>query len=769
MDTWKKEAKNTLQGREPPEGHINPNLGRKGVEKMIAEESSKSSSSVMMDATYSPEDNKLRLYATSRLDPDTYARVRAAGFIWAPKQELFVAPMWTPQREDLLLELCGEIGDEDTSLVERSEERAERFQDYKHARAEDAERANEAVDQVAKRFEGGQPILVGHHSEKRARKDAERIENGMRKAVKLWETSQYWQHRAAGAIRAAKYKERPDVRGRRIKGLEADLRKQEKTKKDAQKLLHFWEGIHDDNVLKHKDGTPCTLQEKALFISNYDHISRCFPLSDYPREKPASQYEGQMSLWSALDNGVIASDQAREIAIPSHRSTISWCDRWIRHIQNRLTYERAMLHEAGGTVTDRKGPEKGGACRCWCSPGTHSGMRGWSYIQKVNKVSVTVLDNWGNGGRNFTRTIPFHDLKEVMTAEEVREKREALQLIEDRAGDPIGFFLRDAPPPAKPEEKTVDKLEKDLRDRWTKEGVPKEKQDAIIADATAKAQPGAHVGPFVIGEDPKAAGERFRAMRDTLKKGIKVVSVPQLFPTPPGIAAHMIELADIRSGDLILEPSAGTGNLLRAVFDFLQDNLSNVRAVEINLNLVDMLRLSFPSVNVMGADFLTCDGNLGRFDRIVMNPPFENGADIEHIRHAMTMLNPGGRLVALCANGPRQREAFMDEAEHWEDLPAGSFKDSGTSVNVALMVLYKPVPCGYLTTPSTCSKPGVSGHQEIDCRHCDTGTEQAQRAKSEADSLPGISMSETFTLSNPRARRVEPRDFVQRPKQEQLF
>jgi hypothetical protein len=84
----------------------------------------------MMNATYSPEDNKLRLYSVTRLDTETYQRVRAAGFIWAPKQELFVAPMWTPAREDLLIELCGEIGDEDTSLVERAKERAERFEGY---------------------------------------------------------------------------------------------------------------------------------------------------------------------------------------------------------------------------------------------------------------------------------------------------------------------------------------------------------------------------------------------------------------------------------------------------------------------------------------------------------------------------------------------------------------------------------------------------------------------------------------------------------------
>jgi hypothetical protein len=60
-----------------------------------------------MTATYSPEDNKLRLYSVSRLDSETYAQVKDAGFIWAPKQQLFVAPMWTPYRADLLTELCG--------------------------------------------------------------------------------------------------------------------------------------------------------------------------------------------------------------------------------------------------------------------------------------------------------------------------------------------------------------------------------------------------------------------------------------------------------------------------------------------------------------------------------------------------------------------------------------------------------------------------------------------------------------------------------------
>ncbi len=49
-------------------------------------------------------------------------------------------------------------------------------------------------------------------------------------------------------------------------------------------------------------------------------------------------------------------------------------------------------------------------------------------------------------------------------------------------------------------ERTADQIEKDLRDKWTADGVPQEKQDAIIADLTAKAQPGVQIGPFVIDQ-----------------------------------------------------------------------------------------------------------------------------------------------------------------------------------------------------------------------------------------------------------------------------
>ncbi len=575
-----------------------------------------------LTATYSPEDNKLRLTASSRLDKATYDRVRSAGFIWAPKQGLFVAPMWTPSREDLMLEMCGEIGDEDRTLVERAGERADRFETYSEKRATDAEQARKSVSAITDGIPLGQPILVGHHSERHARKDAERIESGMRRAVAMWETSLYWQDRARGAIRAAKYKELPNVRARRIKGLEADKRKQEKTLAQAEQLLKAW--------LECGQMTDAEKQNaRASEIANYDHGYFRFPLAQYPRSAPASQYEGDMGLWSALDGGIINGAQAVELAIPGKHKVIDWCKRWIAHLDNRLAYERAMLEASGGIATDKTGPQKGGACRCWASP---SG--GWSYIQKVNKVSVTVLDNWGNGGGNFTRTIPFDKLKAVMTAAEVQAKRDTGALIES-AGK-IGFFLRDAP------------LET----------------------------------PRVPKATPLAAKE-FDAMKDSLKAGVKVVAAHQLFPTPPSLARRMVQVAEIETGHTVLEPSAGTGAILTAIRALTIGAIST--AVEINCALADRLRLSFDDVRQ--ADFLECNGDLGSFDRILMNPPFERGADIEHITHALTMLKGGGRLVAICANGPRQREKLMPLADEWIELEPGIFKDSGTMVSAVMMVV----------------------------------------------------------------------------------
>lgn len=168
-------------------------------------------------ATYSPEDNKLRLYPAYRLDADDYAKVKAAGFKWAPKQELFVAPKWTPDREDLLLEMCGEIGDEDYSPEERAADRAERFSGYRDKRRAEA-------GGLADSFDAG-PSAFGHQNRQRAERQAARHDRLRVGAVSQWSKAEYWQRRTAGVISSALYKSSAKVRRSRILRLEADLRR----------------------------------------------------------------------------------------------------------------------------------------------------------------------------------------------------------------------------------------------------------------------------------------------------------------------------------------------------------------------------------------------------------------------------------------------------------------------------------------------------------------------------------------------------------------
>lgn len=647
-------------------------------------------------ATYSPEDNKLRLYSRSRLDADLYARVKEAGFHWAPRQELFVAPMWTPHRADLLIELCGEIGDEDVSLVDRAAERADRFEDYSDRRSQDADAAHRAVSAVSQRFEFGQPILIGHHSERKARKDAERMENGMRRAVKMWETSTYWAARAAGALQNAKYKELPGVRHRRIKGLAADNRAHERTLTDAQEWLSQWG----------RDGL--TL-ERAKAISNYSHISHCFLLADFPRDPPASQYEGSMGLWSALDGGVITEQQARDIAVPALSRAVARAERWIEHYSHRIAYERAMLGESGGLKAEAFDIQPGGQVLIGAE---------WVVVLRVNKSGGQI--NSVTTSARYVRVRGIEEVKDYRApSDDDAAKVKAATKLPPMVNFPGEGFI----------EMTADEWKRKSPDYKGSRKVAANEQhgayrykssfiaggsyrsaQVFITDAKRVERPAAPavaVAPVVFVRElqapthasvsaapieavkPDDKDAKFQALRDQIKAGIKVVVAPQLFPTPADTAALVAELGDIKPGDDVLEPEAGTGRLVQAVADAV--GLENVRltTVEINRDLSRLLGDTFPLVRNVCADFLQCGDELGKFDVILMNPPFAQGQDIAHVLHAVTMLKPGGRIVAICGNGPRQNDKLGSLVKRyggtWEVLPSDTFKESGTGVNTVLL------------------------------------------------------------------------------------
>lgn len=165
--------------------------------------------------------------------------------------------------------------------------------------------------------------------------------------------------------------------------------------------------------------------------------------------------------------------------------------------------------------------------------------------------------------------------------------------------------------------------------------------------------------------------------------------IPGFFPTPKPIIERMLDYARIEPGQTVLEPSAGRGDILDAIAERCED--VKVSVCEINATLRELLAAK--GHEIQGRDFMDLNGELGLFDRVVMNPPFENGQDIEHIRHAFDKLNPGGRLVAICANGSKQNQTLKPWIEElggeWYDLPQGSFQTSGTGTNTALVVVEK--------------------------------------------------------------------------------
>ncbi len=178
--------------------------------------------------------------------------------------------------------------------------------------------------------------------------------------------------------------------------------------------------------------------------------------------------------------------------------------------------------------------------------------------------------------------------------------------------------------------------------------------------------------------------------------------IPGFFPTPRKIIDRMLEEADIQPGMIILEPSAGKGDIAEVIKE--QCPSCKLTLVENNWTLIQILRAK--GFEVMPEDFMRYGEGfktLGIFDRIIMNPPFEHEQDIDHVKHAFELLNPGGRIVAIMgthaffANDKKAvdfREWLDELGGVSEELPAGSFTGEGafvtTGVNTRIVTIDKP-------------------------------------------------------------------------------
>ncbi|GEA09154.1 hydrolase [Alteromonas sp. KUL42] len=284
-------------------------------------------------ATYSPEDNKLRLYIDGdRVGDDAYEKLSEHKFNWAPLQKLFWAA-WSPGREDLLCDLAGEIVAEETTLLERAEAKADRLEALASKRERESEAFVLASNRIAERMNMGQPILVGHHSERKARKDVEKAKRLIEKANEKASSVSYWLYRAEGVERHANYKNDVGVRQRRIKTLLKDLRDYQRRINHGFICLSLWgklEAIDD-------------IEKRDLLVSSYVGAQL---------KTGATSPNGYYSL---LSKGGMTTDDVISGALKwaENLTCNEYCSRSIQHLLNRLGYERYMLGETArytGTV-----------------------------------------------------------------------------------------------------------------------------------------------------------------------------------------------------------------------------------------------------------------------------------------------------------------------------------------------------------------------------------------------------------------------------------
>jgi protein-L-isoaspartate O-methyltransferase len=197
--------------------------------------------------------------------------------------------------------------------------------------------------------------------------------------------------------------------------------------------------------------------------------------------------------------------------------------------------------------------------------------------------------------------------------------------------------------------------------------------------------------PIRHGEPTRFSGREVRPATPN-----RLVHHRDYVPTPPAIVSRMIDMADIEEAMRVLEPSAGSGNIAR-----------ELRKLPVTVSVCEthpLLRkhLERDGFDLVGEDFMT---HRGKYDRIVMNPPFSNQQAATHVRHAFDLLTPGGKLVAIMpeywfsAKQPHHKafQEWMTQSTrgHFctEELPDNTFinDESYTNVKTRILLMEKPL------------------------------------------------------------------------------
>lgn len=147
----------------------------------------------------------------------------------------------------------------------------------------------------------------------------------------------------------------------------------------------------------------------------------------------------------------------------------------------------------------------------------------------------------------------------------------------------------------------------------------------------------------------------------------------QFYPTPENIVDKVIELAEVKGADICLEPSAGTGRL--------SDRLPVDKTTCVEVSSVRAKIISEKGYKCINDDFLNwASKSNDRFDKIVMNPPFDRGQWSAHVEAAKKLLDKDGVIVAVL---PESAKKFDFEGLNVSFF--GPYQFDGVSIKVIIM------------------------------------------------------------------------------------
>jgi type I restriction-modification system DNA methylase subunit len=169
----------------------------------------------------------------------------------------------------------------------------------------------------------------------------------------------------------------------------------------------------------------------------------------------------------------------------------------------------------------------------------------------------------------------------------------------------------------------------------------------------------------------------------------------QFFETPREIALQLIELAEIKEGDVICEPSAGKGAIVSVIKEKHPSN--KICAIEKHYEFYEYLFANYGFDLLLNKDFLELSGltiENKLVNKFIANPPFSKQQDIKHILKMYSLLPTNGILVSVASAGVKFRTSKLaNELRNLNpeiiDLPIGAFKESGTMVSTVIVKLVK--------------------------------------------------------------------------------